>query len=181
MNIVMVIAKNLLEYFNSLNTYDIIFIGANILLMMLLVTFVYVLKFKDKREEVTNTIVVDDIDNSDISLAALTTKLQENTTVVRTDLTKFENEEETKAIISYDELVNTQSIPVLKYKNEEEINGLLVKAIDVNNLIETMDPKPISHPAVYSATKEKKYAAISKVKEEELLLSLKKLNSMLEK
>ena len=178
MNIVMVFARNLLEYFNSLNTYDIIFIGANILLMMLLVTFVYVLKFKDKKEEVTNTIVVD---NSDISLEALTSKLQENTAVIRTDLTKFENEEETKAIISYDELINTQSIPVLKYKNEEEINGLLVRAIDVNNLIETMDPKPISHPAVYNANKEKKYAAISKVKEEELLLSLKKLNSMLEK
>ena len=178
MNIVMVIARNLLEYFNSLNTYDIIFIGANILLMMLLVTFIYVLKFKDKKEEVTNTIVVD---NSDISLEALTSKLQESTAVIRTDLTKFENEEETKAIISYDELINTQSIPVLKYKNEEEINGLLVRAIDVNNLIETMDPNPISHPAVYNANKEKKYAAISKVKEEELLLSLKKLNSMLEK
>lgn len=178
MNIVMVIARNLLEYFNSLNTYDIIFIGANILLMMLLVTFIYVLKFKDKKEEVTNTIGVD---NSDISLEALTSKLQESTAVIRTDLTKFENEEETKAIISYDELINTQSIPVLKYKNEEEINGLLVRAIDVNNLIETMDPKPISHPAVYNANKEKKYAAISKVKEEELLLSLKKLNSMLEK
>ena len=176
MNIVMVIARNLLEYFNSLNTYDIIFIGANILLMMLLVTFIYVLKYK--KEEVTNTIVVD---NSDISLEALTSKLQESTAVIRTDLTKFENEEETKAIISYDELINTQSIPVLKYKNEEEINGLLVRAIDVNNLIETMDPKPISHPAVYNANKEKKYAAISKVKEEELLLSLKKLNSMLEK
>ena len=174
----MVIARNLLEYFNSLNTYDIIFIGANILLMMLLVTFIYVLKFKDKKEEVTNTIVVD---NSDISLEALTSKLQESTAVIRTDLTKFENEEETKAIISYDELINTQSIPVLKYKNEEEINGLLVRAIDVNNLIETMDPKPISHPAVYNDNKEKKYAAISKVKEEELLLSLKKLNSMLEK
>ncbi len=174
----MVIARNLLEYSNSLNTYDIIFIGANILLMMLLVTFIYVLKFKDKKEEVTNTIVVD---NSDISLEALTSKLQESTAVIRTDLTKFENEEETKAIISYDELINTQSIPVLKYKNEEEINGLLVRAIDVNNLIETMDPKPISHPAVYNANKEKKYAAISKVKEEELLLSLKKLNSMLEK
>ena len=170
--------SNILEYFNSLNTYDIIFIGANILLMMLLVTFIYVLKFKDKKEEVTNTIVVD---NSDISLEALTSKLQESTAVIRTDLTKFENEEETKAIISYDELINTQSIPVLKYKNEEEINGLLVRAIDVNNLIETMDPKPISHPAVYNANKEKKYAAISKVKEEELLLSLKKLNSMLEK
>ena len=178
MNMVMVIARNLLEYFNSLNTYDIIFIGANILLMMLLVTFIYVLKFKDKKEEVTNTIVVD---NSDISLEALTSKLQESTAVIRTDLTKFENEEETKAIISYDELINTQSIPVLKYKNEEEINGLLVRAIDVNNLIETMDPKPISHPAVYNANKEKKYDAISKVKEEELLLRLKKLNSMLEK
>ena len=180
MNMVMIIARNLLEYFNSLNTYDIIFIGANILLMMLLVTFVYVLKFKDKKQEAIN-INTACVDDSDISLEALTTKLQENTAVVRTDLTKFENEEETKAIISYDELVNTQSIPVLKYKNEEEINGLLVRAIDVNNLIETMDPKPISHPAVYNANKEKKYAAISKLKEEELLLSLKKLNNMLEK
>ena len=44
-----------------------------------------------------------------------------------------------------------------------------------------MYPKPISHPAVYNANKEKKYAAISKLKEEELLLSLKKLNNMLEK
>ena len=57
----------------------------------------------------------------------------------------------------------------------------MVKAIDVNNLIETMDPKPISHPVVYSVNKEKKYVAISKIKEEELLLSLKKLNSMLDK
>ena len=44
-----------------------------------------------------------------------------------------------------------------------------------------MDPKPISHPAVYNANKKKKYADISKVKEEDLLISLKKLNSMFEK
>lgn len=176
MNMVMIIARNLLEYFNSLNTYDIIFIGANILLMMLLVTFVYVLKFKDKKQEAIN-INTACVDDSDISLEALTTKLQENTAVVRTDLTKFENEEETKAIISYDELVNTQSIPVLKYKNEEEINGLLVKAIDVNNLIETMDPKPISHPVTYNAMK-KTHRAISALKEEELVITLRKLDSI---
>ena len=34
---------------------------------------------------------------------------------------------------------------------------------------------------ILNANKEKKYAAISKLKEEELLLSLKKLNNMLEK
>ncbi len=80
---------------------------ANILLMMLLVTFIYVLKFKDKKEKVTNTIVVD---NSDISLEALTSKLQESTAVIRTDLTKFENEEETKAIIySYYSSINNIS------------------------------------------------------------------------
>lgn len=178
MNIVMVIARNLLEYFNTLNTFDIVFIGANILLMILLTTFAYVLKFKSKSKNDSSTNLIDD---SDISLTALTNKLQSSNVTVRTDLTRFENEEETKAIISYDELVNTQAVPVLKYKNEEEINGLLVKAIDVNNLIETMDPKPISHPVVYSVNKEKKYVAISKIKEEELLLSLKKLNSMLDK
>ena len=174
MNIVVVIAKNLLGYFNSLNAYDIVFIGANIVLMLLIASFIYVLKIKDKKE-VPETITVDTKD-SDISLEALTTKLQNNN-LVREDLTRFETEEETKAIISYDELIKTQSIPVLKYKNEEEINGLLVKAIDVNNLIETMDPKPISHPVTYNALKNS-HRAISALKEEELVITLKKLDSI---
>lgn len=174
MNIVVVIAKNLLEYFNSLNAYDIVFMGANVVLMLLIASFIYVLKIKDK---VTNEeVVLNDASDSDISLEALTTKLQNNN-LVRDDLTPFESEEETKAIISYDELIKTQSIPVLKYKNEEEINGLLVKAIDVNNLIETMDPKPISHPVTYNAIKNSHHA-ISALKEEELVITLKKLNSI---
>lgn len=174
MNIVIIVAKNLLEYFNSLNAYDMIFMGANIVLMLLIATFIYVLKIKDNsavKEE-----VLTDTKDSDISLEALTTKLQNNP-LVREDLTPFESEEETKAIISYDELIKTQSIPVLKYKNEEEINGLLVKAIDVNNLIETMDPKPISHPVTYNAMK-KAHRAISALKEEELVITLRKLDSI---
>ena len=174
MNIVSVIAKNLLEYFNSLNAYDIVFIGANIVLMLLIASFIYVLKIKEKPQ--VKKEVLTDMKDSDISLEALTTKLQ-NKTLVREDLTPFESEEETKAIISYDELIKTQSIPVLKYKNEEEINGLLVKAIDVNNLIETMDPKPISHPATYNVMKNA-HRAISALKEEELVITLRKLNSI---
>ena len=168
MDKIMVIAREIMEYFSSLNVYDIVFLTANILLMLLLVTFIYVLKIKDNKEDKIDAV---EIDNSDISLNV----------VVRSDLTKFENEEETKAIISYDELVNTQSIPVLKYKEEEEIEGLLVKAIDVNNLIETMDPKPISHPASYNVNKTKRHTAISDSKEEEFLLTLKKLESMVNK
>ncbi len=174
MNIVVVIAKNLLEYFNSLNAYDIVFMGANVVLMLLIASFIYVLKIKDKVIE--DEVVLNDASDSDISLEALTNKLQNNN-LVRDDLTPFESEEETKAIISYDELIKTQSIPVLKYKNEEEINGLLVKAIDVNNLIETMDPKPISHPVTYNAMKNS-HRAISALKEEELVITLKKLNSI---
>lgn len=174
MNIVVVIAKNLLEYFNSLNAYDIVFMCANVVLMLLIASFIYVLKIKDKVIE--DEVVLNDASDSDISLEALTNKLQNNN-LVRDDLTPFESEEETKAIISYDELIKTQSIPVLKYKNEEEINGLLVKAIDVNNLIETMDPKPISHPVTYNAMKNS-HRAISALKEEELVITLKKLNSI---
>ena len=119
MNIVIIVAKNLLEYFNSLNAYDMIFMGANIVLMLLIATFIYVLKIKDN--SVVKEEVLTDTKDSDISLEALTTKLQNNP-LVREDLTPFESEEETKAIISYDELIKTQSIPVLKYKNEESTN-----------------------------------------------------------
>lgn len=174
MNIVVIVAKNLLEYFNSLNVYDMVFMGANIVLMLLIVSFIYVLKIKDKNELINE--VSTNMEDSDISLEALTTKLQDKA-FVREDLTPFESEEETKAIISYDELIKTQSIPVLKYKNEEEINGLLVKAIDVNNLIETMDPKPISHPVTYNAMKNS-HRAISALKEEELVITLRKLDSI---
>ena len=58
MNMVMVIARNLLEYFNSLNAYDMIFMGANIVLMLLIATFIYVLKIKDNSVVVEKTIDV---------------------------------------------------------------------------------------------------------------------------
>jgi len=153
MNMVLFV-KEIINYIDSLSTMDILFMGSSIVLMLLLVTFIYVLKIDDKEPLLE--------DNSDISLDALTKKMTDN---ISTNV--FEVKEETKAIISYDELVNTASIPVIKYKEEEDLDGLLVKAIDVNNLIETMDPKPITHPATYNVNKG--HNAISKIKKQNSL------------
>ena len=91
-----------------------------------------------------------------------------------------EEEQEKKAIISYDELINTQSIPIINYKEEQDMDGLTVKAIDINNLVDTMEPKPITHPTEYAVEKDNKPILISYEKEEDFLRTLKKLESMLD-
>lgn len=156
------IVEEILGYLNSLSSFDILFMSANIILMLLIVSLIYIIKMDNKQ-----LITVED--NTDISLDALEKKLNINAT---TDI--YEENEENRAIISYEELVKTSNIPVIKYKEEETIEGLLVKAIDVNNLIETMDPKPITHPATYSASVS--HNAISKEKQEELVKAIEKLN-----
>jgi len=156
------IVEEVIEYINSLNSFDILFMSANIILMLLLVSLIYVIKMDNK-----DTIVASE--DYDISLDVLEKKLNIN---ANTNI--YEENEENRAIISYDELVSTTSIPVIKYKEEENIEGLLVKAIDINNLIETMDPKPITHPATYNVANG--HNAISKEKQEELLSALERLD-----
>lgn len=175
--------NDLISFLSTLNFVDIVFFTAVITLLILVVVLLYILKTSDDDKETSKLDLKLDNTNEikDLDLVSLTKELESAKEEPKAiNLTKYEEEQEKKAIISYDELINTQSIPIINYKEEHDMDGLTVKAIDINNLVDTMEPKPITHPTEYTVEKENKPVLISYEKEEDFLRTLKKLESMLD-
>ena len=85
------------------------------------------------------------------------------------DFTPYEKEEEEKAIISYDELLSNTGQYELNYLNEEKNGDVLVKTVDLNNLINVKKSEPIKMEVHLMSLR----------KEEEFLKTLKELSKSL--
>ena len=158
--------ENVLSLISLLNAADVILFCAVITLMILIILLIYVLRIS-KDEELPEVNVND-----------LTKEVKESSLINQTK--SYKDEQEAKAIISYDELVNTKNIPIINYQKEEEIEGLTVKKIDLNNLANTTEPKPIAVHEVdaINTETERKSKLISYAKEEEFLATLKRLQRL---
>ena len=80
----------------------------------------------------------------------------------------YEKDQEEKAIISYDELLQRQNKYAVNYEKEEIIDDLVVKKVDLNDLVNKDEQVKI-----------KEVRVISYEKEEAFLNALKELNSLL--
>ena len=85
------------------------------------------------------------------------------------DFTPYEKEEEEKAIISYDELLSNTGQYELNYLNKEKNGDVLVKTVDLNNLINVKKSEPIKMEVHLMSLR----------KEEEFLKTLKELSKSL--
>ncbi len=104
-----------------------------------------------------------------LDLKSLEEKIKNNEDNERITFTEYEKDQEEKAIISYDELLNKKNKYAINYEKEEVIDDLIVKKIDLNDLEnKTGEEYPSSNAKV-----------ISYQKEEEFLKALKELNSLL--
>ncbi len=166
------IIKNIIGMLSLLNMADIILFGATITLIILIIFLIYVIRISDNKYlDNLPEVNVNEL-KKDVKDASL---INNNSNQVLS----YEAEQEAKAIISYDELVNTKSIPVINYQKEEEIEGLTVKKIDLNNLANTTEPKPIAVNEVNAVTpNNSRGKLISYAKEEEFLATLKKLQRL---
>ena len=154
-----------------LNMADIILFGATITLIILIIFLIYVIRISDNKY----------LDNlPEVNVNELKKDVKDASLINNSNqVLSYEAEQEAKAIISYDELVNTKSIPVINYQKEEEIEGLTVKKIDLNNLANTTEPKPIAVNEVNAVTpNNSRGKLISYAKEEEFLATLKKLQRL---
>ena len=144
--------NSLLNFIEALSLNDIIFFSAVVALIVLAVTMIYLVKSSRdyNAEEAYGDFQEDDLlglagdDTSDIlpratdepeklvDLAMLTKILKEQKSET-IDLNKYEEDQEEKAIISYEELLEHTGNFKLNYK-EEENNGILVKTVDLDNL-----------------------------------------------
>ena len=104
-----------------------------------------------------------------MDLEGLTKKLEQEKNSEELKIDNYEKEQEEKAIISYDELLKKKNHYAINYEKEEVVDDLIIKKVNLNNLINT-DIKDDNSNVV---------KVISYQKEEEFLKALKELNSLL--
>ncbi len=171
----------------SLSFIDYILYFAVITLIMLIVALLYVIKEEqlEKKEQITEIELPKKIkeeeknSEEEIDLQTIIQTIDENPEPV-IDMTAYEEEQEKKAIISYDELIQSAQ-NTINYDKEVMVDDLIpVKKISIN----PTDNVPIEflpkEPKVeIELPKENSVNLFSYEKEEEFLKTLQKLNELL--
>ncbi len=161
----MQLLDDITSFVSTLTFIDFAFFFAVIVLLVLIVTLMYFIKvneevLKNSREPVKP--------KSELELINDAIKKDAEREAVR--FTTFEEEQEEKAIISYDELVKKSKNYDLNYIEEKKIDDLVVKQVNLDDMLSKKESKqPIIEPI----------RVISYKKEEEFLKALKNLQSIL--
>ena len=148
----------------ALRLVDIIFFFAVLILMILIVTLIYFIKIN--KDEEPNKNDLEETQEMKIAKELRDSMRNSEPTIKFTD---YEKDQEDKAIISYDELLNKGSNYELNYEKEETHDDLTVKKIDLDNLVNKNS----------SITPNLEVRVISFQKEEAFLEALKRLQKEL--
>ena len=147
------------SFLKSLTVIDYVLYFAILILLLLIVSLIYLLKTTDIEEEEIEQINEDDINLKDL------TKTLENRKPEYEGLTEYEQEQEQKAIISYDELLNSVKNNNISYDDEYMEDTVRIKKVNLDTLAEE---------------RQKPHKVISLEHEEAFLQSLKKLQKLLD-
>lgn len=112
----------------ALRLVDIIFFFAVLILMILIVTLIYFIKINNETEEKD----LEETQEMKIAKGLRDSMKNSEPTIKFTD---YEKDQEDKAIISYDELLNKGNNYELNYEKEEMHDDLSVKKVDLDNLV----------------------------------------------
>lgn len=103
-----------------------------------------------------------------LDLEGLTKKLEQEESE-RITCTEYEKDQEEKAIISYDELLQKHNKYAINYEKEEVMDDLIIKKVNLNDLVNKNEEEKVKSDV----------RVISYQKEEAFLEALKELNSLL--
>ena len=144
--------------------------------MLLVIVLIYFIRENNIEDDHNVTFKKDlskpEIDQNNEEIVSLKeiTEALENAEPSNIDLNKYEEEQEEKAIISYDELLKRKNDFAINYTEEESLDeDLVVKKVDLDNLI---NKDVIVKPEI-------KVSVISYEKEEAFLEALKQLQQTL--
>ena len=124
---------------------------------------------RENTEEVKEEEEYNDEEGELLDLESLTEKLKNEEKTDQVKIDKYEQEQEEKAIISYDELLSKKNHYAINYEKEEQLDDITVKKVNLNDLV-NKNVEDNSKNIVQ---------VISYQKEEDFLKALKELNSLL--
>lgn len=171
----MQIINDTVSFLKTLSFVDVVFFFAVLALMLLVIVLIYFLRENGMDENNNITLKQDfnyNIDSHKDEMTSLKeiTEALENAEPSTVNLNKYEEEQEEKAIISYDELLKRKNDFAINYSEEESLDDdLTVKKVDLDNLV---NRDVIVKPEI-------KVAVISYEKEEAFLEALKQLQQKL--
>ena len=176
-DIIMQIINDTVSFLKTLSLVDVVFFFAVLALMLLIIVLIYFLR--ENTGEVDNNITFKQSDNNmkidtsnhdEITSLKEITEALENAEPSSIDLNKYEEEQEEKAIISYDELLKRKNDFAINYSEEESLDDdLTVKKVDLDHLV---NKDVVVKPEI-------KVSVISYQKEEAFLEALKQLQQKL--
>lgn len=159
--------SDIIGFLKTLSFLDFVFFFAVLALMLLIITLIYFIH----ENEYDNSLVIDKKKKeSDIvtDLKEIVASLEE-AEAPETVISKYEEEQEEKAIISYDELVSKKNDFAINYSEEENIDDIVVKKVDLDNLVsKEIEDKPKIKVTVLSYDKEEAFLKALKTLQQHL-------------
>ena len=175
----MQIINDAISFLKTLSFVDVVFFFAVLALMLLVIVLIYFLRenridddnnITSKHDFLDKNIDDDAHTNREMDSLKEITEALENAEPSAVNLNRYEEEQEEKAIISYDELLKRKNDFAINYSEEENLDeDLTVKKVDLDNLI---NRDIVVKPEI-------KVAVISYQKEEAFLEALKQLQQKL--
>ena len=159
----MKLIKDISDFLETLSFIDIVFFFAVVILIILVVTLIYFIKINKDDEE----IKIDETAEMKIAKEIRDNMNKEEDVVI--NFTDYEKDQEEKAIISYDELVNKSNKFGLNYEKEDIYDDLSVKKVNLDNIVNKSSEIKINSDV----------RVISFAKEEAFLEALKRLQKEL--
>ena len=188
------IFRDVVDIFTSFGIVDYILYIAVVTLIILIVSLIYVIKNEnDENEEIESKEVSNEMQDKvpiheELDLQNIVNTLDESPKPI-IDMTAYEEEQEKKAIISYDELLQSANSKPISYDEEKMIDDVIpVKKIRTASLelpkiknetiIQNLELKP-KEPKIEINSENSSSKLFSYEKEEAFLKALKELNELL--
>ncbi len=159
---------------SHITSHDFLLIIVTITLIVISVTMVYLVYSQKINEKLEEKNKKKNAYNEMIELKELSKKLENISPTNNANLTKYEEEQEERAIISYDELLKNKNNVSIGYESTELKDDIEVKKIDLDSTGE-IELDPIKRK------NNSKVTLVSYEHEEEFLKSLKELQYLLNK
>ena len=161
----MKIFNDIYNFIMALRFVDIVFYFSILILMILIVILIYFIKINKLEEDEKNKLG----ETQEMKIAKeLRDNMKSSDKMIQ--FTDYEKDQEDKAIISYDELLNKETNNYeLNYETEEMHDDLSVKKVDLDNLVNKSN----------NAVSNLEVRVISFQKEEAFLEALKRLQKEL--
>lgn len=173
----MQIIKDMISFVKTLTFADVMFFLAVLSLMLLIITLIYfLLENKEETEEVEETklekkpiIIENKIEPEQAKIKEITEALN-NKEPLAINLNKYEEEQEQKAIISYEELLKRKNDFALNYSEEEQLDdNLSIKKVDLKDMLnKDVEEHTSFHVEVISYDKEEAFLKALKALQEKI-------------